>query len=318
MKNLIRNVAPLWLIGVIIRLRGFVKGKWPLALAERSLTKAASAQTLSGKILFKMAYDRDPILTMFADKFRVREYVADRIGERYLSKLIAHGDSVESLTNVIFPKNFAIKSNNGSGGMILVWENAPQENRLPKNDKSIWSQHLVQPQHFDYQIMRKLANRWLSHNFYFRPGQFPEWAYKDIVPQLLVEELMIDHNGNLPSDYKFFMVEGQCVFIQVDSSRFDGHRRDLFTSSWSKIHGSYQYQESGREIEKPKCLLEMLDVAKKLASGVDFVRVDLYETSNGVRFGELTNYPGGGIEVFSPESLDSELGASWIPSYPAN
>jgi hypothetical protein len=318
LKTLIINFAPAWIIGVILRLRGLAKGKWPLALAKRNLAQAASTQTLSGKILLKMAFDRDPILTIFADKFKVREYVADRVGSRYLSKLIAHGDSAEALKDLAFPKNFALKSNHGSGGMILVWENAPEENRLPKKLKTIWNKHLIQPRHFDFEIARKLSNRWLSNNFYFRPGQFPEWGYKDIVPQLIVEELMLDDHGNLPSDYKFFMVDGQCVFIQVDSSRFDGHTRDLFTSSWSKIQGSYQHPESGRNIEKPKYLSEMLDVAKKLASGVDFVRVDLYETAQGVRFGELTNYPGGGIEVFSPGSLDSKLGASWNPSYRAH
>jgi hypothetical protein len=59
----------------------------------------------------------------------------------------------------------------------------------------------------------------------------------------------------------------------------------------------------------------MISVAMALAAGADFIRVDLYETNKGVKFGELTNYPGGGIEKFVPESLDDELGTTWVQNY---
>ena len=59
----------------------------------------------------------------------------------------------------------------------------------------------------------------------------------------------------------------------------------------------------------------MISVATDLAARVDFVRVDIYETNNGIKFGELTNYPGGGIEKFVPESLDEALGTTWVQNY---
>ena len=316
MKPIIKRLAPIWLLKGLVRLRAFTKGKWPLGLAKTTLLRSANSKDLSGKILRKMAFDRDPILTMFADKYLVRDYVEQKVGSKYLSKLIASGESVDILGSVVLPTNFALKSNNGSGGMILVWEKAPFENKLPKGKvKNIWGQHLVQRHNFQLDTAGELAKNWLSSNYYFRPGQFPEWAYKNIKPMLLVEELMFDEEGLLPSDFKFFMANGKCLFIQVDSSRFDGHRRDLYTESWEKIPGSYQYPESGSNMPRPRHLDEMLSVANDLASGVDFVRVDLYETNKGVKFGELTNYPGGGIEKFTPKSLDSEFGATWRQGY---
>ena len=316
MKSTIKNLSPIWLLKILVRLRALAKAKWPLALAQRSLAKKANSQNLSGKILRKMAYDRDPMLTIFADKYLVRDYVEKRVGSKYLTKLIAAGDSVDLLRSTTLPSNFALKSNHGSGGMILVWEKAPSQNKLSKDrSKNVWSQFLVQPDTFDLDSAERLAKNWLSNNYYFRPGQFPEWAYKNIKPMLLIEELMFDDQGELPSDFKFFMANGECIFIQVDTSRFDGHKRDLYTKSWEKIPGAYHFPQSGSTMPRPKHLDEMISVATDLAAGVDFVRVDLYETNNGIKFGELTNYPGGGIEKFVPESLDVELGTTWVQNY---
>ncbi len=316
MKSTIKQLSPGWLINILIRFRALAHGKWPIGLAQKSLEKSANSQNLSGKILRKMAYDRDPILTVFADKYLVRDYVEKRVGSRYLNKLIAAGDSVDVLLSTPLPANFALKSSHGSGGMILVWEKAPSQNRLPRTKvKNVWSQFLLQPGHFELDKAQRLASNWLSSNYYFRPGQFPEWAYKNIKPMLLIEELMFDDQGNLPSDFKFFMANGECIFIQVDTSRFDGHKRDLYTRSWVKIPGAYHFPQSGNTIPKPIHLEEMISVAKALAAEVDFVRVDLYETNKGVKFGELTNYPGGGIEKFSPKSVDDALGSTWHQNY---
>lgn len=310
-----KRITPFWLMPIAVRLMGFVQGKWPQALAEINLSRAAIPESLTGKILYKMAKDRNPRLTVFADKLKVREYVHERVGESYLNTLIAHSDSTEFLKSLSLPSNFALKSNNGSGGMILVWEGAPKSNRLPTRSRDIWGHHLISPERFELDLAEKIANKWLSSNYFYAPGRFPEWAYKNIKPMLLLEELMIDEEGELPSDYKFFMIDGRCAFIQVDTSRFDGHKRNLFTPAWEKIEGTYLYPASAREIDRPKFFVEMLKVAQKLSEGVDFIRVDLYETSDGVKFGELTNYPGGGNEKFTPQSLDSELGRDWRPIY---
>ncbi len=315
MKELLKRVSPRLALDLLIRVKGIVQGKWPESVSQKTLVRVASPTTLSGKILYKMAMDRNPLLTTFADKLAVQEYVKNRIGEKYLNSLIAYSDSTEFLRSLRLPSNFALKSNNGSGGMILVWENAPKGRALPLKAKEVWAQHLIHPDHFNVQLVEKIAEKWLSSNYSYRPGRFPEWAYKDIKPMLLVEQLMFDDQGQLPSDYKFFMIEGKCSFIQVDTSRFDGHKRNLFTPDWDVIEGLYQHPASIQRIARPRSLKEMLEVAESLSNGVDFVRVDLYETSLGVKFGELTNYPGGGMERFDPESLDFDLGITWQPKY---
>lgn len=57
-------------------------------------------------------------------------------------------------------------------------------------------------------------------------------------------------------------------------------------------------------------------IAGDISEGLPFVRVDLYENNGKVYFGELTLYPGSGLEEFTPESYDRLLG-DWIelPNY---
>jgi hypothetical protein len=60
----------------------------------------------------------------------------------------------------------------------------------------------------------------------------------------------------------------------------------------------------------PACLAEMIEVAEALGAAFDFIRVDLYDVDGEVWFGELTPYPGGGLDPFDP-ALNRLLGASW-------
>lgn len=312
----LRRLLPRPIKSLLVIVRGLSQGKWPLALAEYNLRKSSDTVTLNGKIRFKMAYDRDPRLITFADKLKAREFVSSAIGSQYLPNLISRVGSDDDLGRVILPNEFALKSNNGSGAMILVWSGAPKVSKLPaRARKTDWDKYLIHPDSFDETRASEIARGWLRQNFYYRPGYFPEWAYRYIEPALLIEEIMLDKDGSLPADYKFFMVGGACEFVQVDSSRYQKHTRDLFTANWERINGTYKYPPSGIDLQPPQKLQEMLEVAESLSQGIDFLRVDLYETTQGVKFGELTNYPGGGIEKFTPNSLDKELGVRWLPSY---
>jgi hypothetical protein len=301
---------------VLLRIiKGSLYRKWPLALAIKSLEKATNLETLEGKIKHKMAFDRNPLMTIAADKVAVRDYVIEKIGAEYLPDLLAIFETPEELIDFDFPPEFALKSNHGSGAMILVTEFAPKESRLPKKIFSPnWVQYFIKPEEFDKLKAVTLCRQWMSQNYYYRVGKHPEWAYKNIPPKILVEKLMLDSEGQLPKDYKFFVIGGEVEFIQVDSQRFDGHKRDLYNPDWNLIDGSNVYPRSGLLFDRPEELNKMLELARKLASGFDFIRVDLYLTAKGIKFGELTNYPGGGDEKFSPYSLSMNFARNWSPT----
>ena len=64
-------------------------------------------------------------------------------------------------------------------------------------------------------------------------------------------------------------------------------------------------------IPAPKHLKEMLEYARILSKEFRFVRVDLYDTSEGVLFGELTFSHFSGFEPMEPMEWDDKFG-SWL------
>jgi hypothetical protein len=253
-----------------------------------------------------MAFDRNPLLTTIADKVAVRDYVAQKVGPSILSKKLGVFTSLESVNRDELPRNFVVKANHGSGASIICWEHAPRGKviHVPTSNLPTWERFLIHPDDLDWDTVVQLSNRWMRQNFYWRLGKFPEWAYKDIPPRLLVEEVLT-HNGGLPEDYRFFMVGGVCKLIQVDGSRFTEHERELYTPDWKRIS-----EETGQVVEEetraPRLLDEMLEIAAALSTEIDFVRVDLYQTDRGVVFGELSNYPEGGAGLTYLPNIPTE------------
>ncbi len=64
-------------------------------------------------------------------------------------------------------------------------------------------------------------------------------------------------------------------------------------------------------VDKPIHFEEMLQLAKKLADDIPFVRTDFYEINGKVYFGEMTFFPASGFSGFEPEEWDKKLG-EWI------
>ena len=228
---------------------------------------------------------------MLADKIEVRKYVQERIGDNYLSEVFDVYDVLPDTRPGDLPSNYVVKANHGSGAAVFVWDKAGRQ-QLPSDLRKItWQRFLVHPDALDWDKLRKLADKWVRQNFSWLPGHLPEWAYLDIRPRVMIEELLLDAKAELPSDYKFFMFDGECHLIQLDLTRFSGHLRDMYSPAWERLPIRYFYDNSLEGSQKPKGFDEMLAIARALSDGIDFVRVDLYETNKGVKFGEMTNYP---------------------------
>jgi len=65
------------------------------------------------------------------------------------------------------------------------------------------------------------------------------------------------------------------------------------------------------KIQKPKCLEQMLDSARKLSAGKIHVRVDFYVIEDKIYFGELTFYNAAGNTGFNPPQWDKIFG-DWM------
>ncbi len=240
-------------------------------------------RTFNEKVQWIKLYDRNPIMTKLADKLAVRDYVAKKVGKKYLNKNCYVFNSINELARMKkkLPSSCVIKATHGSGWNIVL------------NNRRIESQEI------------KKLNNWLSSNYY-DIGR--EWCYKDIKPQIICEKYICPRSRSGLLDYKFFCFHGEPKFIQVDIDRSTNHKRNFYDTTWEKLPVGLCYEKSRKLINKPKRLKEMLEVASALSNDFLFARVDLY-CEDKVYFGEITFYPGNGFEPFYPDKYDYEFGA---------
>ena len=94
------------------------------------------------------------------------------------------------------------------------------------------------------------------------------------------------------------------------TERFEGNglKVTFFDLNWNRLNFERHYPSSKKEIARPQNLELMIELSGKLSKGIPFVRVDFYEIKGTVYFGELTFFPGGGMEEFRPVEWDYILG----------
>lgn len=235
------------------------------------------------KIQYIKLSDRNPARQVAADRLRVRDYVAEKVGEQHLIPLHWSGESFTKEVWESLPDQFVLKANHGCGMVELV------ENK----------------REFSFEALRKVTEKWKRFN-YARFGR--EWVYRDVPRLILAEEMLLNRDDHIPRDYKLFCFHGEVQLIQVDFGRFEDQRRNLYTHDFTRIEVKNLYPSTDEKISPPEALGEMIRIAEKLAGPFNFMRTDLYSVGDRIFFGELTNFPGNGFSRYEPDSFDFELG----------
>lgn len=262
------------------------------------------------KLQWLKLHYRNPLMVTCADKWAVREFVKDRVGEKYLAECIGVYDDVEKILFDLLPQQFVLKATHGSGWNIIC----PAKSAL------------------DWPLAKKKLRKWLNSDF-SKNGR--EWQYREIKPQIICEKFLIDPETPMLQDYKLFTFRGETKYIWVDFVEPIGNAkiedaaqgvgyskpkivdgmaryRNFYDSQWNFMpgRGSLHPCKETTAIKKPECLDEMLVVAKKLASDFPQCRVDLYVIGGKrIVFGELTFTSGNGCNAFYPQSFNDELGS---------
>ena len=248
-------------------------------------------QTYNEKIQWFKLYGQTSEISFLSDKISVREFVASKIGVKYLIPLIGTWDYPEDIDFATLPEKFVLKANHGSGFNYLVYE----KSRLDMED------------------ILKTANHWLRQDFAFSNGF--EMQYHSIKRRLFAEQYMDNAGGDL-YDYKCRCFNGKVKMISFGSGRKSGLHMDFYDRDWNFLPIRYgHYPNHEKRIQKPDNLEELVSIAEKLADGFPQVRVDLYRMNDGrIYFGEMTFTPSSGTTGWDPPELDLQLGQLF--SYP--
>lgn len=259
----------------------FLKIRYRLEMGKKLNLK--NPQTFNEKLQWLKLYDRNPEYTKMVDKYEVRKYIAEKIGEEYLIPLLGVWDSFDEIDFEKLPDQFVLKCTHDSGGLIIC------------KDKS----------KLDINEARKKINKCLKRNFYYLTR---EWPYKNVKPRIIAEKFMVDESGTELKDYKIFCFNGEPKALFVATDRPYDTRFDFYDIEFNHLPFTNGHPNAEKEIKPPKGLSEMTELAKKLSEGMKQVRIDFYDINGKVYFGEITFFHWSGMVPFEPEEWDLKWG----------
>ena len=246
-------------------------------------------RSFNEKIQWLKLYDCKPIYTTMVDKYEVKQYVAERIGEEYIIPTLGVWDRFEDIDFDSLPNQFVLKCTHDSGGVVIV------------KDKS----------QLDMEKARAKLGKRLKRNFYYT-GR--EWPYKNVKPRIIAEVYMEDSVTAELRDYKFFAFNGivKTMFISSNRQSADEEKTlDFFDKDYNHLPIRKGCPNANVLPERPQNFEKMWQLAETLAAGIPHLRVDFYEVDGKIYFGELTFSSGSGLIPFEPEQWDYTFG-DWI------
>lgn len=245
-----------------------------MTLMNRDLN-LANPQTFNEKLQWLKLYDRKLEYTTMVDKYAVKKYVADIIGEEYIIPTIGVWNHFDEIDFDKLPKQFVLKCTHDSGGVVICQD----KNKL------------------DLKSAKKKIEKCLKRNYYWSSR---EWPYKDVKPRIIAEKFLSEEGKEDLADYKVLCFHGEPKIIEVHMGRFNGnHTADNYDTFWNKTDiEQLDLPKTNELIPKPVFLDEMLRLSRLLAKNLIHIRVDWYFSNNRLYFGELTFYDGSGYNQF--------------------
>jgi hypothetical protein len=262
----------------------FLKCRYYLATGEKLNLK--NPRNYNEKIQWLKIYNRNPLYTKLADKYEVRDYVAEKIGKEYLVPLLVVADNFDEIDFDKLPNQFVIKCNHDCGSVVIC-----------KNKEE-----------FDIKSARKKIESCLKRNYCDNKSN-REWQYRDIIPKIIIEEFIYSETDNVPADYKIHCFNGDPKYIHLISNRYTENIREAFYDvNWVLQEFTLCYPNKKIIDDKPEYLNKVLQLAKKLSENIPYVRIDFYIEYGRIFFGELTFTPGAGYYYFDPPEWNKRFG----------
>ena len=218
-------------------------------------------------------------MTALIDKLGVKRFVAERLGEGWVTPTLWTGTALPEVPS--WPRPFVVKSRHGCN-----------------------QRHFVRTGAENWAAIRRASARWMRRDYGF---WLDEHGYRGIPRGLLVEPFVGDGTV-LPTDYKLYLFHGRVAFVQVHLDRENDHRWVVFDRNWRRVSSP----SAGSDPNPPASFARMIEGAEALDLGFDFVRIDFYDLAGQPRFGEMTFYPGSGLDPFDPPELDEVMGTLWL------
>lgn len=260
--------------------KSYIKIRYFLTFKKRLNLK--KPKTFNEKIQWIKLYDRNPIYTKMVDKYEAKKIAECLIGSQYIIPTIGVWEKSKDINFENLPRKFVLKCTHDSASTIIV------------NDKSTINIEEIR-KHFDFFLKRN----------HYKAAR--EWAYKDVKPRIIAEPLIED--AEVLKDYKFFCFDGVPKIVYISSNEHTAEAStDYFDIDFNHLD-LVTLDKNAIITPKIPCNYEhMVELARKLSTGIPQIRIDLYNANGKIYFGEFTLYSNGGFVSLKPEKWDGILG----------
>ena len=224
----------------------------------------------------------DSIYTTLVDKYAVKKWVTDKIGDQYVIPTLGRWSKFDDIDFDSLPNQFVLKCTHDSGSYVICKD----KNKLDRIGA------------------RKRLTNALKKNFYYICR---EWPYKNVTPCIMAEQYMEDACGEI-KDFKFFCFNGVPKFMYVSRDIAKSPTTDFFDMNYNHLNLRMKDPNASIPPPKPQNFELMKELAMILSKGLVHVRVDFYEVNGQVYFGEMTFFHNGGFSHIYPLSWEEKWG----------
>ena len=249
-------------------------------------------KTFSEKLNARILFEDDPYYLLYGTKLFAPYYAEQKVTEQLsFAKRLKVKEYLDASDFEDLPEQFIMKSSFGSG-----------MNKVVRDKSSVDPLALCGFFNNSIKTIRNAKGATLASNC------------------VIFEELLLDEKGRVPADFKFhcFWPDSQRFryILEIMSGRFADLRQIILDDEGNVLDFSFVYSfgslpKPDGSPELPANFSDMIDVAKKLSSGFNYIRVDLFNIGGDVYFGEMTPFHGSGWGRISHKEWDFKLGELW-------
>lgn len=253
--------------------------------------RAALPVSYNDKMLWRRVFDRNPAFVGYCDKLETKAIFRRHAPGLALPRTLWTGSDPAALPDALRHPDVVVKMNAGCARNWFFHERSDDEASF-----------------------RKACRRWLERPYGRRYG---EWAYGEIERRLFAEEVLVHDPGRM-DEIKVHLFSGEVFYALI-------YRGEKLPTGLSGI-----FDETGRRLRVtntlvarnparalpatyrvPDCFGEAMRVARRIATGTDYLRVDFMVVDGKLHGGEITPYPTAGLMTNSDPAVLAAMGRSW-------
>lgn len=268
-----------------------IKHKYKKTLNEELNLK--KPKKLSEKVQWLKLNYKNKHETMLSDKLLAKKFIKENLPELNTTQVYQVKNCFSKLNFEELPESFVIKTNHAWRTNVII------------RNKSLLTKRQIK-------IIKNYYDWVLKINYAY--WSYFELQYKNIVPQVFIEEYIYNNNNIILIEYEAYCFNGKVEFIKIGHIKKEENENYTYRKSYycdttyKKTQFAIRYKEKEDLPEKSKNFDKMIQYAQFLSRDFPFVRVDFMEAKNILYFGEMTFTPYCGFLKFNPKEYDKYFG----------